>query len=132
MRQASIDNDNNNSCNTTTIPVTTQPQRHTRQLQQQSQWLLYERLLTLCHVKHFSILIESMNKQIERQTIRMDSINEERKRRMDGWMDGWIKNIYPNRTCINLKKSTKVLKCIPVYLILPTYEWEQTIYVSKV
>ena len=79
----------------------------------------------MCNVKHFSILIESMNKQIERQTIRMDSINEERKRRMD-------KEHYPNRTCINLKKSTKVLKCIPVYLILPTYEWEQTIYVSKV
>ena len=54
------------------------------------------------------------------------------KKEREGWMDGWIKNIYPNRTCINLKKSTKVLKCIPVYLILPTYEWEQTIYVSKV
>ena len=59
-------------------------------------------------------------------------MKKEREGWMDGWMDGWIKNIYPNRTCINLKKSTKVLKCIPVYLILPTYEWEQTIYVSKV
>ena len=97
MRQASIDNDNNNSCNTTTIPVTTQPQRHTRQLQQQSQWLLYERLLTLCHVKHFSILIESMNKQIERQTIRMDSINvridRKRKKERKKEREGWIKNI---------------------------------------
>ena len=95
--------------------------------------------MTLCHVKHFSILIESMNKQIERQTIRMDSINvridrKRKKERKKGKKEreGWIKNIYPNRTCINLKKSTKVLKCIPVYLILPTYEWEQTIYVSKV
>ena len=54
-----------------------------------------------------------MNKQIERQTIRMDSINEERKRRMDGWMDGWMDKEHLSKQ--NMHKFKEKYQSIKMY-----------------